>query len=326
MLGSRRAYLIAGACVAMSAAPAVAQVGRFGSAQNSTYRSCQGATANELCIANADGSGNASAILQQVYGGGLGQFGSANLEIDRAGTVNDAYARSTVSQGTLLLPQISGATLAGSDDRMNINAFGFQSYTWTGQTASLFSLAGNLHIVDSGRQDQIIEQRAGDWARVGGARAESYVAVWDPSILAGFTTAQDLIDNLLFAACGQAGVLGVGRQNITLRGGEFSSSVATTECSEGSLIVQPGQEVLAVSGLRLPTNRGGFVDATHTFTTVLDPSLSQQTRDALASGLVAAVEVPAVPEPATWAMLVVGFGLMAGAARYRRRSLKVSLA
>jgi hypothetical protein len=34
----------------------------------------------------------------------------------------------------------------------------------------------------------------------------------------------------------------------------------------------------------------------------------------------------AVPEPATWAMMLLGFGMVAGAARYRRRSVKASLA
>ncbi|GGB22809.1 hypothetical protein GCM10011380_10590 [Sphingomonas metalli] len=38
------------------------------------------------------------------------------------------------------------------------------------------------------------------------------------------------------------------------------------------------------------------------------------------------VGAPTVPEPATWAMLLVGFGMVGGAARYRRRSVKVSLA
>jgi hypothetical protein len=37
-----------------------------------------------------------------------------------------------------------------------------------------------------------------------------------------------------------------------------------------------------------------------------------------------AVEVAAVPEPATWAMFILGFGMVGGTMRYRRRSLKVS--
>lgn len=31
--------------------------------------------------------------------------------------------------------------------------------------------------------------------------------------------------------------------------------------------------------------------------------------------------VAAVPEPTTWAMMLLGFGMVAGAARYRRRSV-----
>lgn len=34
----------------------------------------------------------------------------------------------------------------------------------------------------------------------------------------------------------------------------------------------------------------------------------------------------AVPEPATWAMMLVGFGMVAGAARYRRRSTTATYA
>jgi len=38
---------------------------------------------------------------------------------------------------------------------------------------------------------------------------------------------------------------------------------------------------------------------------------------------VANFTVTAVPEPATWGMMLVGFGMVAGAARYRRRNTKV---
>jgi hypothetical protein len=33
-----------------------------------------------------------------------------------------------------------------------------------------------------------------------------------------------------------------------------------------------------------------------------------------------------VPEPATWAMMLVGFGMIGAASRYRRRSTKVTYA
>jgi hypothetical protein len=42
--------------------------------------------------------------------------------------------------------------------------------------------------------------------------------------------------------------------------------------------------------------------------------------------VVVPTQVAAVPEPATWAMLLVGFGMVAGAARYRRRNVKITFA
>ncbi len=39
--------------------------------------------------------------------------------------------------------------------------------------------------------------------------------------------------------------------------------------------------------------------------------------------IVAQAAIAAVPEPATWAMMMIGFGMAAGAARYHRRGTKV---
>lgn len=45
-----------------------------------------------------------------------------------------------------------------------------------------------------------------------------------------------------------------------------------------------------------------------------------------AGSLRLSITAAAVPEPATWAMMLLGFGMVAGAARYRRRSANVSFA
>lgn len=49
-------------------------------------------------------------------------------------------------------------------------------------------------------------------------------------------------------------------------------------------------------------------------------------RDSVTINIDVTAPIPAVPEPATWAMMLIGFGMLAGAARYHRRSVKVSLA
>jgi hypothetical protein len=48
--------------------------------------------------------------------------------------------------------------------------------------------------------------------------------------------------------------------------------------------------------------------------------------DGFKLGALTVNSVAAVPEPATWAMMLVGFGMVGGAARYRRRGTKVAYA
>jgi hypothetical protein len=61
-------------------------------------------------------------------------------------------------------------------------------------------------------------------------------------------------------------------------------------------------------------------DAGFSYSSNLSGAVSQNfARFSLAS-------IPTVPEPATWAMMLVGFGFIAGATRYRRKSVKASFA
>ena len=48
--------------------------------------------------------------------------------------------------------------------------------------------------------------------------------------------------------------------------------------------------------------------------------------DNLRFGTAGQVNIPAVPEPASWAMMICGFGVMGSALRYRRREASVSFA
>jgi hypothetical protein len=216
------------------------------------------------------------------------------------------------------LPIIRAYTSAPGNLRMNINTFAFQSYTYTGPVAASFSITSSLHIVDSSTNPSGL-------ALPNGAGYTNYIAVWDPVILSGLTSAQDLFDALFLAPCGTPGVFGVNQISIApLTGGSFTSTLTTTACTPGSLLLAPGQEVLVVAALQLPVNRGGFADATSTFTTRLGDDLSPEAKAQLAANLVSALDqgaIVTVPEPATWAMMLGGFGL-AGAALRRRRSFR----
>lgn len=289
-----------------------------GSASLATHRSCATTAPTALC----DGSGAGQQIVTRAYGGGSGVGGTTSLDV---GGGNLAW--STVSfDGMLDLPQIRAYTSAPGNVRMNINSFAFQSYTFHGTSGTPFSISSLLHIVDSSSNPT-------DSALPNGAIATQYVGIWDSSILGTSTTAQDLFNTLFYAGCGTSGVLGANSVNsISLGGGSATYSASTSACSPGSLNLIDGQQVLVVAGLQLPVNRGGFADSSATFTTMLDPALSQTTTDALTTGLTSAIDsgvslvvrdtiVSSVPEPATWGMFIIGFGVVGASFRRKRRAV-----
>lgn len=317
--------------LALAASPAQAQ-STVGSSSFATHRNCTDPAAP--CGGDLPGQ----TIATSSRGGGVGVAGYNGLDI---GGGNQSW--SNVTFGAFDLPVIQAFTNAPGNVRMNINVFGFQSYVYSGSGATPFSIAGNLHIVDSSvttHPDVTGDYGAGTNDYAGGAFAggsiyTQYVGVWSPSILAGLTTAEQLFNALFYADCSTAGVLGFGTNGGNLTGGERNISVSTsTECGAGSLTLTPGQEVLVVAGIQLPVNRGGFVDASSTFSTMLDQgvltsdqiaNIMANTTSAIGNGTPVRI-IPGVPEPATWLSMILGFGLVGGLVRSRRRHGKAALA
>lgn len=309
--GKKMIRLITAAAVGVATftMPSIVAAQSVGSASFATQRNCTRVTGSQVC----DGTGPGQRIANSQYGGGAG-VGGLNMFEPQPGNFAWSDVRFT---GPLDLPTIRAATQAGGDVRMNINSFAFQSYTWSGAAPADFSITGALHIVDSGTSPL-----GGGFP--GGSIFTSYVGIWDPSTIAGLTTPQELFSNLFYAACGTPGVLGVGSNTGVLTGGEATFTATTAACGAGSLTLNPGQSVLVVVGLQLPVNRGGFVDASHTFNTRLGDNLAPEQKTVLTTSLQSAISqgavVTGVPEPASWAMLIVGFGLT-GAAMRRRRAV-----
>lgn len=327
----RFSALFAASALALGASPALAQ-STVGSSSFATHRNCTDPASP--CGGDLPGQN----IATSSRGGGVGIAGYNGLDI---GGGNQSW--SNVTFGAFDLPVIQAFTSAPGNVRMNINVFGFQSYTYTGTGATPFSIAGNLHIVDSSVTTHpdvtgdygggVRDYSGGQFA--GGATYTQYVGIWSPSILAGLTSAQDLFNALFYADCSTAGVLGFGTNGGNLTGGERNIGVSTdTECGAGSLTLTPGQEILVVAGIQLPVNRGGFADASSTFSTMLDSSvltpdqianLMANTTSAIGNGTPVRI-VPGVPEPATWLSMILGFGLVGGLIRARRRDIGLAAA
>lgn len=104
--------------------------------------------------------------------------------------------------------------------------------------------------------------------------------------------------------------------------GEAEFCVPNATCRTNS--PPSSNAVINISGVTTTSAGGGYYFPTNAFTSfgVFRSSSSGVT----GATLTVTQSVAAIPEPATWAMMLVGFGMVAVAARYRRRSVKVSLA
>jgi hypothetical protein len=312
----RHLILMSAAVLAAGGVALPAQAQTVGSASLATVRNCNLVGAGENC----DGTGPGQLIASRQYGGGVG-VGGLNEFMPSAG--NRAWSFVTFDS-TLDLPQIRGFSTAAGNVRMNINAIAFQTYTWTGAAPTDFSITGALHIVDSSASPS-------GGARPGGAIYSHYVGVWDPAAITGLSTPEQLFSALFYAPCGVANVLGAGGASGDLTGGSATYTATTSACAPGSLTLAPGQSVLVVAGMQLPVNRGAFADSSATFVTRLGDDLAPETQTQLVASLNSAVDQGAalnvvgrpgaVPEPASWAMLIAGFGLVGALARRRRASL-----
>jgi hypothetical protein len=325
-MNTKLALLAASAVALLAAHSAGAQT--YGSASESTYRDCSGVSATQAC----DGTGTGQGIRATVLSGGSLSTANSDLTLSgqtlpapfgNPGTVtvpsDGSYARSTVGfTSGLDLPVIHGSTYSNptGQDRMNINSIGYQSYDYTGPSGVDFSLTGNLSIDNSSTD-------GGDGTLPGGAIYTAYVAIWDPSVLAGLTTAGDIFNSAFLADCSTAGVLAIGEMSGPLSGGPASISVTTSACGGGPLLLTTGEEVLAVAGLQLPVNRGGFADASHTYLTTLGSDLSADDKEILVAGLQSGESILGVPEPAAWALMLSGFFGMGSMLRRRRAALAV---
>jgi hypothetical protein len=284
---------IAGALAGTMLAVPASAAGTYGSSSSSISRTC--------------GAANAACLGPQVRQttGGLSTGSAINTAYSGA-----SYAAGSVAFEGLDLPTIRSAVNADGDFRLSTVITGFQTYTYAGAAPIELSFAGNLHIVGSS-----LSPNGGSLA--GGSTYIATLAIVDQSLVAGLLSADSIRLALSgIGACGSAGILGHQQISGTLTGGEQNFGLSTVSCSGSPIMISPGQSLVTIATLGLTANRGGFVDASQTFSLGLDPRLPEQVRTELTQNL----ESAAVPEPATWALMLGGFGL-AGWTLRRRRNL-----
>jgi hypothetical protein len=244
-----------------------------------------------------------SALQIDQHGGPGSSSASASIIANPSGPQAGSSAAASGSlTGLLGLPTLHAIALsAGADSRMDALVQAFQTYTNNGASTP-FSLAGTVQFNNSSPSPS-------DPFLAGGGGYDIYLSIWDAAQFPAHPT--------LANDCSTPGVLGFGLTFGILQGGAFQDSVATTACNSASLILAPGQQVVIDAQFNIIDNRGGFGDASHTFTTFLDPRLGANVIADLQSSLSPAF----VPEPAGWALMLAGFGLAGFGLRTARRRI-----
>lgn len=306
-----RWFLLTGAAIAAAIpASAPAATGFYGVQTLASLRDCSGAGPTDEC---------AGGRLRRPFAtaGGLWQASAASGYVetrDIAQNGSFGEGRGELAGDGLNLPILHAVSSAATDARVNGSALGFASYNFTGAAPQQFSLKSTLTVDASNASPD-------NPLLPGGAFVSFYVGIFETgAFVRDYVDFSDRSINIgPVLECGTDGLLAFGSAQPAAVGGAFNVSATTQSCGGGPLFLQPGHSYVVYGNLSMFTNRGGFLDALHTLTTELDPALGEQAIAELRSSLVSSV-----PEPAEWAMMIGGFGLLGAAARKGRYRLAIS--
>ena len=298
----------------------------FGSAVIQTLRNCAPGVTTPC-------NGVGQAIIQQNRVGGSNVEVNATLTASPAGPGAGSSAFASVNAAAVYgLPEIKASVDAVGNVRVGNNIYAYQTYTYRGDDEFDLLLNANFHIDDASSDGAAGTGPSGAIASGGFAvwDADDFFSYSDPYYTGtgnGFSTANSIINQpYLFGmyGCGDftpendvpRGPRATSGTLTPLAGGEQTIGIAQGNCFEQTLTLYKGDQFVIASFVQLIANRNGFIDATGTFTIGLDPAGGAANIAAFQNGVVTGLV--AVPEPATWAMMIGGFGVVGGAARRRK--------
>ena len=298
----------------------------FGSAVYQTLRNC-GGTAATPC----NGQGQAIIERSTVGGGNVEVNTTFNANPNGPGAGSSAFA--SVNSATAYgLPEIKASVNAVGNVRLGSNIFSFQTYTYQGDAEFDLLLSANFHIVDSSSDGMAGVGPGGTIASAGLTvwNADDFFTYADPFYTGtpgGFSSPNAFVNQpYLFGtySCGDftpengvpRGPRAASYVSTPLGGGEANIGISQTNCEEQTLTLYKGDQFVIASYVQLIANRNGYIDATGTFSIGLDPAGGAANIAAFQNGVVPGLV--AVPEPATWAMMLGGNGLAGGTLRRRR--------
>jgi hypothetical protein len=238
-----------------------------------------------------------------------------------------ATTSANVSFGAAFLPIVGAGSAAGAATRTGTTVQAFQGFTYNGAVAIDFALDGQLHFITSGD----IPGPANNNEFAGDGTLNVNLELLRVSDITGLlgpaSTGADIANSGIgFRNC-PGGALAASNFSTNAAGtaaGEYNSTVSLNHtCAGGAIVLNPGDSFVVVVGMQAISNRGGLIDATHTFGVQFDDANTfiDGTHDVVAPGFLESSisQGAAVPEPASWTLVIAGLGL-AGAGLRRRRA------
>ncbi len=303
------------------AAQAQSVKGEFGSASFQSARYCRDAIngGGNILAAGVDCFSSANPDQRRkhtVINGGVGVSLSSEVEMNTGGR---AVAR--VQFGDLDLPTIKAGAWSDDDTRIGSSVVTYMAFNYAGQESTQYALDALIDWTGSGAPLKIADQEDGK-TQLGEYGGESdggfHLYLMDAAFLPDFSGPGEIIDFSILDGCAGAGVLGYNSVNMrqATSGYAEASFSLDTACGGGALMLDPGRDYVLLTLMQAVANRGGFMDATNTIRVQLAESLPEEAKQALRDNVVTARSL--VPEPATWAMLIIGFGAVGMAARRQR--------
>lgn len=242
-------------------------------------------------------------------------------------TAAGSIGETRVDFGAYDLPNIGVYSSSASGQRSNNQIFALRELRNEGDEAIDLVLAAKVHFETSGQWTQQqtglgfqnVEMAGEGWLSV-------YLQVWTPTVEPIPWWANGSF-HFSPRSCGDSTVLGATVNQVTFgKTGEQNTDVGLASgCGGQALTLQPGESVFVLAGLVALTNRGGLLDALGTLDVGIDPVATVYTgtgQSVGVAGLNAALSgAPApVPEPKTWALLIIGFGAVGAGLRTRKRA------
>lgn len=196
---------------------------------------------------------------------------------------------------------------------------GVQGYTWTGAAVDLalsaFSGAFDFSVTATG------------YGQASAAFAILDHTVGEIQAEGDFWYKQDTNGYGFLGTCADAGAIAIAETGVISGAGPHSATLSPTCGGASTFHLETGETFYLWARMSAFTADIGVTDALHTFSVGLSPNASPELVTLLSENLVLAAPLElgsSAPEPAAWALMLVGFGSLGAALRRRRRHSALS--